>query len=101
MKRNKKTERIEIRATAETKNELKTIVEKSNCKSASEYLAHVIKDTFENLNSSIPLTELSHESHVQSALMLNHILNLIDSHPDSTPKLKAAITREVQSDVFH
>ena len=44
MKRNKKTERIEFRVTAETKKELKTIVEKSNCKSASEYLSHVIKD---------------------------------------------------------
>lgn len=101
MKRNKKTERIEIRVTAETKNELKTIVEKSNCKSSSEYLVHVINETFKNQDSSILLTESSHESHVQSALMLNHILNLIDSHPDSTPKLKDAITKEVQSDVFH
>ena len=90
MKRNKKTERIEIRVTAETKKELKTIVEKSNCKSSSEYLIRIIKDTY-----------TSHESHVQSALMLNHILNLINGHPDSTPKLKDAITKEVQSDVFH
>lgn len=101
MKRNKKTERIEFRVTAETKKELKTIVEKSNCKSASEYLSHVIKDAFENQDSSIPLTEPSHESHVQSALMLNHILNLINGYPDSTPKLKDAITKEVQSDAFH
>ena len=34
MKRNKKTERIEIRATAETKTQLKTIVKKSNYKSS-------------------------------------------------------------------
>lgn len=101
MKRNKKTERIEIRATAETKNELKTIVEKSHFKSASEYLSHVIKDAFKNQDSSIPLTESGHESHVQSALMLNHILNLINGHPDSTPKLKDAITKEVHSDAFH
>lgn len=100
MKRNKKTERIEIRVTAETKKELKTIVEKSNCKSSSEYLTRVIKDTYKNQDSSIPLTESSHESHVQSALMLNHILNLINGHPDSTPKLKDTITKEVQSDVF-
>ena len=101
MKRNKKTQRIEIRATAETKKQLKTIDEKSNYKSSSEYLVHVINDTFKKQDSYIPLTESSHESHVQSALMLNHILNLIDSHPDSTPKLKDAITKEVQSDVFH
>lgn len=101
MKRNKKTERIEIRATAETKKRLKTIVEKSNCKSSSEYLVRVINETFKNQDSSILLTESSHESHVQSALMLNHILNLINGHPDSTPKLKDAIIKEVQSDAFH
>lgn len=101
MKQNRKTERIEIRATAETKKQLKTIVEKFNYKSSSEYLAHVIKDTFENQDSSMSFTESSHESHVQSALMLNHVLNLINGHPDSTQKLKDAITKEVQSDVFH
>lgn len=101
MKRNKKTERIEIRVTAETKKELKTIVEKSNYKSSSEYLVHVINDTFKKQDSSMSFTESSHESHVQSALMLNHVLNLINGHPDSTQKLKDAITKEVQSDAFH
>ena len=101
MKQKKKTERIEIRTSLETKQLLKEKTENTNCKSESEYITRLIHTDSKKQNSSEPSSEYNHESHVESALMLNHILNCIYSHRDSTEKLIKSIRKEVETHVFY
>lgn len=101
MKQKKKTERIEIRTSTETKQLLKEKVENTDYKSASEYIIHLIHTDLKNEDFHKPNLEYNHEAHVESTLMLNHILNCIYSHPDSTQKLKDTIRKEAETHVFH
>lgn len=102
MKEQPKTERLEIRITPELKQKLKQMTQTQKYKNVSELVTEHLSTISAPSISSQNNSELhSHESHIESCLILNQIMNCLSSHPDCTDNLKNYIQKELKQHVIY